>query len=194
MVDYQHRDTRRGGGSTHDRNDHDADEHAHHHEHDLEELGVAIVTISSTRSLDEDPGGDQLATSFEAAGHSVVTRELIGDDHDRIQSVVDGLVGRDDVDIVVTTGGTGVTPDDVTIEAVEVLFAKTLPGVGELFRRLSYDEIGPRAVASRATGGIAKGVPVFCLPGSEAAVRLGAEEVLLPVASHLAGLAGRDAS
>jgi len=89
----------------------------------------------------------------------------------------------------VTTGGTGVTPDDVTVEAVEPLFEKRLPGFGELFRRLSYEEIGTQAIATRATAGIADGVPVFCLPGSESAVRLGTEEIIVEVVGHLAGLA-----
>jgi len=101
-------------------------------------------------------------------------------------------VSRDDVDVVVTTGGTGVTPDDVTIEAVEPLFDKRLPGFGELFRTLSYDGIGTKVVGTRATAGIAEGVPVFCLPGSENAARLGTEEIVVAEASHLAGLARRE--
>jgi molybdenum cofactor biosynthesis protein B len=91
----------------------------------------------------------------------------------------------------VTTGGTGVTPDDVTPEAVKGLFAKTLPGFGELFRRLSYEEIGTRTIGSRAIAGVVSATPVFCLPGSENAVRLGVDEVILPEIGHLVGLAGR---
>ena len=102
------------------------------------------------------------------------------------------VVGRKDVDVAVTTGGTGVTPDDVTVEAVEPLVEKTLPGFGELFRRRSEADIGTRVIATRAFAGVADGVPVFCLPGSEAAVRLGVSEVILPEAGHLAGLARRD--
>ena len=94
--------------------------------------------------------------------------------------------------IVTSSGGTGVTPDDVTVEAAGPLFDKELPGFGELFRRLSYDEIGTKVVGTRAVAGVADGVPVFCLPGSENAARLGTGEVVVEEAPHLAGLAARD--
>jgi molybdenum cofactor biosynthesis protein B len=179
----------------HDDHHHDGDhQHGddhHHHEHDVSTLGVAVVTVSSSRSLDDDSAGDAIAAAFETDGHEVVTRELVDDDFDGVQSALDNLTRRDDVDVVVTTGGTGVTPDDVTVEAVSGLFEKTLPGFGELFRRLSYDEIGTRVVGTRAVAGVAAGVPVFCLPGSENAARLGSEEILVPEAPHLAGLAAR---
>jgi molybdenum cofactor biosynthesis protein B len=173
------------------------DEHQHdhgdgHHHHDLSSVGVAIVTVSSSRTLDEDPAGDAIAAAFEAEGHETVTRELLRDSYDRIQTSIQSLAGRDDVDCVVTTGGTGVTPDDVTVEAAEDIFAKTLPGFGELFRTLSYDEVGTRVVGTRATAGLVDDTPAFCLPGSENAARLGATEILVPEAPHLAGLAARD--
>ena len=173
---------------------HDHDEHVHedHHAHDVGTLGAAVVTVTSSRSIEEDPSGDAIVAAFEDAGHDVATRELVPDAYDRVQDVVNAVVGRRDVDVVVTSGGTGVTPDDVTIEAVEPLLDKGLPGFGELFRRRSEDQIGTRVVATRATAGIADGVPVFCLPGSEAAVRLGVDEIVLPEAGHLAGLARRD--
>jgi molybdenum cofactor biosynthesis protein B len=177
----------------HEDGHHDEDRHDHHH-HDVETLGVAVVTVSSSRSLDDDPAGDAVQSALEAAGHDVVTRDLIGDSFDGVQGTVDHLVGREDVDTVVTTGGTGVTPDDVTVEAVRPLFEKRLPGFGELFRRLSYDEIGTKVVGTRAVAGVADGVPVFCLPGSENAATLGAEEIVVPEAGHLAGLARRDES
>jgi len=171
--------------------DHGHDDHEHHH-HDVDTLGAGVVTVSSSRTLDDDPAGDAIAAAFEAAGHEVVTRELVPDDHDRVQATLRNLAHRDDVDAVVSTGGTGVTPDDVTVEAAEPLFEKTLPGFGELFRRLSYDEIGTRVVGTRAVAGTVAGTPVFCLPGSENAARLGAEEVIVPEAGHLSGLATRD--
>jgi molybdenum cofactor biosynthesis protein B len=180
------RDARADGGQGHD---HDHGPGHDHHQHDVSTLGVAVVTISSTRSLEDDPGGDAVATALEDAGHEVVVRDLVRDDFDGVQGTVDGLVRRGDTDVVVTTGGTGVTPDDVTVEAVEPLFAKALPGFGELFRRLSYEEIGTRVVGTRAVAGVARGVPVFCLPGSEHAARLGTEEILVAEAPHLAGLA-----
>jgi molybdenum cofactor biosynthesis protein B len=169
--------------------DHEAHGDDHHHEADVETLGAAVVTISSSRTMDDDPSGDYIVSSMVDAGHDVVTRELIADDLDGIQSTVGSLVERSDVDVVVTTGGTGVTPDDRTVEAVRPLFEKELPGFGELFRSLSYDDIGSRIVATRATAGVADGVPVFCLPGSTNAVQLGVEEIVVDVAPHLSGLA-----
>ena len=177
-----------------DDHNHDHDDHDHHHAHDVESLGAAIITVSSSRTLDDDPAGDAIAAAFEAGGHEVAVRDVVGDDFDSLQSTVDRLADRDDVDAVVTTGGTGVTPDDVTIEAVSALFGKELPGFGELFRRRSESEIGTRVVGTRATAGIVAGVPVFCLPGSENAARLGSEALIVPEAPHLTGLATREES
>lgn len=188
-------------GDDHDGHDH-GHSHGHDHErphadHDAAELGVAVLTISSSRTREDDPSGDAVVALVEDAGHEVVVHDLAGDDYDDVQSTVDRYVGRDAVDVVVTTGGTGVAPDDVTVEAVRPLLDKELPGFGELFRHRSYEEVGSRALASRATAGIAErergdalvGVPVFCLPGSESAVRLGVEEFVLPEASHLVTVA-----
>jgi molybdenum cofactor biosynthesis protein B len=188
--DHNHGDDR-DGSDDHD-NGHDGDHDHDHHHHDISELGVAVLTVSSSRSLDDDPAGDAIADIVKGAGHEVSIRELVRDDYDGVQDTVDRLVDREDTDCVVTTGGTGVTPDDVTIEAVDPLFDKRLPGFGELFRRLSYDEIGTKVVGTRAVAGVADGVPVFCLPGSENAARLGTGEVVVEEASHLAGLAARD--
>jgi molybdenum cofactor biosynthesis protein B len=183
------------GHDAHDHGDHDHGHDAHdhgHHAHDLESLGVAVMTISSSRTRDDDQSGDTIQAAVEAAGHEMAVRDVIRDNYDVVQNTVTAVVGRGDVDVVVTTGGTGVTPDDVTIEAVEPLFDKKLPGFGELFRQFSYEEIGTKVVGTRATAGIAEGVPVFCLPGSENAARLGIEELVLAEAPHLAGLATRD--
>jgi molybdenum cofactor biosynthesis protein B len=187
---HDHDHDEEGNGHDHDGHHHDHDGHDHHH-HDVETLGVAVVTVSSSRSLDDDPAGDALVELFEGQGHEIATRDLVVDDYDGVQSALSSLTSRDDVDVVVTTGGTGVTPDDVTVEAVERLFAKRLPGFGELFRRESYDEVGVMAVATRATAGIVEDVPVFCLPGSENAARLGGG-IAVEAAGHLAGLARRD--
>jgi molybdenum cofactor biosynthesis protein B len=184
--EHHHHHDEHGGGGADDR-EHD---HGHHH-HDVESLGAAVATVSSTRSLDDDPAGDAIAAAFEAEGHEVVTREMLRDDYDGVQSAVGNFARREDVDVVVTTGGTGVTPDDVTVEAASDLFEKELPGFGELFRRLSYEEIGTRVVGTRAVAGVVAGTPAFCLPGSENAARLGSEAVIVPEAPHLAGLAAR---
>jgi molybdenum cofactor biosynthesis protein B len=174
--------------------DHDNDDPEHnHHQHDLEELGVAILTVSSTRTLEDDPAGDAVVEEIEAAGHEVTIRELVPDAYDGVQGAVNRFVDREDTDCVVTTGGTGVTPDDVTLEAADPLFDKRLPGFGELFRRFSYEEVGTKIVCTRAAAGIADSVPVFCLPGSENAARLGTERIIIEEAGHLSGLASRGA-
>lgn len=200
MVDFQHRDTQRDepDSSGEDIEDEpasdqpapEATEHDHH-AHDLDSVGAAVVTISSSRTLDNDPSGDAIRDAFEGAGHRVVTREVLADDRDRIAATANQLIGRRDVDVVVTTGGTGITPDDVTIDAIEPLFDKRLPGFGELFRRKSADEIGTKAIGTRATAGVADGVLVFVLPGSQDAVTLAMESIILPEIGHLAGLARR---
>ena len=181
-------------GAQHDQGGHGehGDPGHDHHASDIETVSAAILTISSSRSLEEDPAGEAIGEAFERAGHKVSTRALITDDHDDVQAAIDELVDREDTDVVVTTGGTGITPDDVTIEAAEVLFTKELPGFGELFRRRSYGEVGARIVATRAIAGVAGETPVFCLPGSENAARLGSE-IATEVCGHLAGLARQDA-
>lgn len=167
--------------------------------HDLvDPLGVSIVTVSSSRDerstsgdVPADDGGDAIAEIIEEHGHVVTGRELTPDDYVRIQTTVSELVEQSDADIVVTTGGTGVTVDDVSPDAVSELFERTLPGFGELFRRLSYEEVGTRTVATRAIAGIVRGVPVFVLPGSANAVTLATERIIVQEAPHLAGLATR---
>jgi molybdenum cofactor biosynthesis protein B len=165
------------------------------HGHDvIDPLHVGIVTVSSSRaeqSDPDDPGGDAVQEAFEAAGHEVRERLLVRDDYSAIRTAVRGLVARRDVDVVCTTGGTGVTADDVSPEATASLFERELPGFGELFRSLSWEEVGTRAMASRATAGIAVDTPVFCLPGSESACETACEELIVPETPHLAGLATR---
>jgi len=162
----------------------------------LKPLGVAIVTISSSRGgtvemAPPDPSGDTIARILVDAGHVVTFRTLVPDDYAGIKSTVSDCLDRADVDVVVTTGGTGVTVDDVTPDAVRELFDRELPGFGEAFRWLSWEEVGSRIVSTRATAGIARDVPVFVLPGSENAVSLATAELITEEAPHLAGLATR---
>ncbi len=165
---------------------------AEDHDHpEIHPLRAAIVTISSSRSATDDEGGDAIAAILEEHGHTVETRDLVCDERETIQESVRELVEHEAIDCVITTGGTGVTRDDVTIEALVPLFEKELPGFGELFRHLSYEEVGTRIVATRAVGGISKGIPIFCLPGSTDAVSLATREIIVEEAPHLAGLATR---
>ena len=189
--DEQEHEHRGDEGGEHEHHGDEHNDHDHHH-HDISELGVAVLTVSSSRGIDEDVAGDTVIEGLEAAGHIVAVRELVNDDYDSVQDTVDRFSERGDIDCVVTTGGTGVTPDDVTVEAVRQLFDKRLPGFGELFRSLSREEIGTKVVGTRATAGVANGTPVFCLPGSQNAVRLGTESIITEAAPHLAGLARRD--
>ncbi len=160
-----------------------------HHAPDVTEVGFGILTVSSSRSLEDDPTGDALEAAVEDAGMTVETRNLVPDEVAPIRAAVEGMVATSNIDLVVTTGGTGLTRDDVTLQAVDPLLTRQLPGFGELFRFLSYDEVGARALLSRASAGLADEVPVFCVPGSEAGAVMGLEELILPTAGHMVGLA-----
>ena len=143
---------------------------------------VAVITISDTRGPDDDPSGDLLAELLAAGGHAVVARRHVRDEPEAIRAAVRELAGE--ADAVVTTGGTGITARDRTPEALAPLLDRTLDGFGEAFRALSFDEIGPRAVLSRALAGVAGRTLVFALPGSRGAVRLAAERLLVPLLGH----------
>ena len=162
------------------------------HDHDvLAPLYVGIVTVSSSRGPEDDPGGDTAASLVEDSGGRVTARSYVSDDYAEIQAAVTQLASVEHVDCIVTTGGTGMTIDDVTPTACDALFDRDIPGFGELFRTISWEEIGHRAMASRATAGVVSGTPVFCLPGSTNAVKTALTELILPEAPHLAGLSTR---
>jgi len=160
-----------------------------HHAHDAESVGFGVLTISSSRTAETDASGDALAGAIEDADQTVVVRDLVADDERAIRQRVEEMVGRDGVDAVVTTGGTGLSPEDVTVEAVGPLFDREIPGFGEQFRARSVDDVGPHGMLTRATAGVVDGGPVFCLPGSEQAASFGIEELVLPVVGHVVGLA-----
>jgi molybdenum cofactor biosynthesis protein B len=132
---------------------------------------IALLTVSDTRTLDDDRSGNLLAEKIEAAGHELADRRIVTDDVDLILEAMSGWVEDPMVDCIVSTGGTGVTGRDVTPEAVEALCDKIIPGFGELFRWLSFQSIGTSTVQSRAVAGVARGTYVFALPGSTGAVR-----------------------
>ncbi len=175
-------------GHGHDHDDHSHGEQSHQHSHlELETVSFAIVTVSTSRNLENDPGGDRLQELVEADGHEVAVRELVGDETEAIAATVEALVDRPAVDAIVLTGGTGLSPEDVTVEAVRALFDQAIPGFGELFRYLSYEDIGPRALLSRAFAGSTDGVAIFCLPGSKTGAAFGMEELILPTVAHILG-------
>jgi molybdenum cofactor biosynthesis protein B len=148
---------------------------------------TAVITVSDTRTIETDTGGALVAELLEAAAHPVVYREVVPDDPEAIASAVKAGLARDDTDAIVLTGGTGVAPRDVTPETVEPLLERIVPGFGELFRMLSYQDIGSAALLSRALAGIACGKTVFVIPGSRGAVRLAMDALILPEIGHLAG-------
>ncbi|MXR51381.1 molybdenum cofactor biosynthesis protein B [Halovenus sp. WSH3] len=193
MSDHDHGESHDHGGSEGDGHEHShghdsGDDEGHQHSHlELDTVSFAVVTVSSSRTLENDPGGDRLEELIEAGGHEVAVRELVGDEREAIAATVEALVERSDVEAVVLTGGTGLSPEDVTVEAVRPLFDQEIPGFGELFRMLSYEDIGPRALLSRAFAGSKDGVAVFCLPGSEQGAAFGTEELVLPTVAHVLG-------
>jgi len=155
-------------------------------------LSFAVFTISTSRYEQqknnepiEDVSGDQIEKMLTAAGHTVALRRLVSDSKGMIEDAMQDVLFSPDVNAVVFCGGTGITERDVTIETVTPFIEKILPGFGEIFRRLSYDEIGSAAVLSRAIAGVAKGKAFFCVPGSPDAVRLCFEKLILPEAGHL---------
>jgi molybdenum cofactor biosynthesis protein B len=151
----------------------------------------AVITVSDTRTFDTDTGGQEVVARLQAAGHAITSREIIPDDPDRMRPLLESLRARDDVDAILMTGGTGITSRDLTFETVTSLLDKPLPGYGELFRMLSYAEIGPAAMLSRATGGIMGRKILLTMPGSRAAVRLAMEQIIVPELGHLIREANR---
>jgi molybdenum cofactor biosynthesis protein B len=154
-------------------------------------LRAAVLTVSDTRTLETDRGGAAVVELLEGAGHAVASREIVPDERDAIGDALSRALARGDLHAVILTGGTGVAPRDVTPEAIAPLLEREIPGFGELFRMLSFEEIGPAALLSRATAGTAGGVVVFALPGSRAAVKLAMQRLILPELGHLAGEAGK---
>jgi molybdenum cofactor biosynthesis protein B len=144
-----------------------------------------VITVSDTRSLADDTGGALVCELLEAAGHRVALRELVKDDAGAIRAAFERALASTDCAAVILTGGTGIAPRDVTPEAVAPLLERPLPGFGELFRMLSYQEIGAAAMLSRACAGRVGRAILVCLPGSEHAVRLAVEKLLLPELGHL---------
>src|SRR5262249_56449095 len=142
-------------------------------------------TVSDTRTLQNDTGGQTVIDHLTAAGHSVVAREIIPDEPSRMRPLLISLRDRDDIDVILLTGGTGITSRDQTFETVTSLLDKPLPGYGEIFRMLSYQDIGPAAMLSRAVGGLVGYKVVLTMPGSPAAVRLAMEKIIVPQLSHL---------
>jgi molybdopterin adenylyltransferase len=150
-------------------------------------IRVAVISVSDTRTIETDDGGALLEARTIDAGFAFAGRTLVHDEPDLVRARVQALVAGGGVDVILLTGGTGFAPRDSTVDAVEPLFDRRLTGFGELFRMLSFAEIGSAAMLSRATAGMVGGVAMFLTPGSPAAVRLALDRLILPELAHLVG-------
>ncbi|MGD0712555.1 MAG: MogA/MoaB family molybdenum cofactor biosynthesis protein [Bacteroidales bacterium] len=154
-------------------------------------FGIYICSTSRYKLMQQgeaaisDVSGDTLIELLKNAGHNVLFKKIVADDKAMISDAVKQALNMLDLDVAIFSGGTGITPTDVTIETVSPFFEKTLPGFGEFFRRLSFDRVGSAAVLSRAVAGVAKGKALFCIPGSPDAVRVAVEMLILPEAPHI---------
>jgi molybdenum cofactor biosynthesis protein B len=157
-------------------------------------LGFAVLTVSDSRSPEDDTSGRAIRDLVAASGHRIVDSTLVRDDVPAIRDAVRRLLALPEVDVLVATGGTGFSPRDLTVEAVGPLFERPVEGFGELFRMLSYEQVGAAAMLSRAAAGLVGSKAVFLLPGSPKAVALAMERLILPEAAHLLGQARRSMS
>ena len=158
---------------------------AEHKAHGPSSVRCFVVTVSDTRTLENDTSGRAIADLLTAAGHVVAGRAILKDDPAAVRGTIERSLADPAIQAIITTGGTGITSRDSTYEAIARLLDKTLDGFGELFRMLSYTEIGPAAMMSRATAGLSAGRIIVSLPGSEAAVRLAMEKLLIPELRHM---------
>lgn len=151
----------------------------------MQPLNIAILTVSDTRNEETDTSGKFLAEAIQEAGHKLVEKKIVIDDKYQLRAIVSKWIADEKVQVVISTGGTGFTSRDTTPEAMSVLFDKDIEGFGELFRYISYTEIGTSTVQSRALGGMANKTAIFCLPGSTGACRTGWEGILKEQLSSL---------
>lgn len=158
-----------------------------HLEKQHQTIRCAVLTMSDTRTPETDTSGQLIQKLLNSADHQVNYYQVICDEPEQITSEINAIAQRDDIDAMILNGGTGISARDTTFDAVEKLLEKTLPGFGEIFRYLSYQEIKSRAIASRAVAGVYKHKLIFSLPGSRNAVSLGMEKLILPELIHLVG-------
>ncbi len=149
------------------------------------ELKIAVLSVSTTRKLEDDKSGAWIKKQAKKEGHEVVLHQVVTDDVTAINDLLTHVTDRVHPDAVIITGGTGISPKDVTIEAVRPLFDKELTAFGPIFAQLSFEEIDSAAILSRATAGIIKGIIVFCMPGSIKACKLACNNLIFPELGHL---------
>lgn len=165
--------------------------HVEHKARAPKSVSCYVITVSDTRTEETDTSGRAIGDLLRTAGHQLIGRTIVKDDPDAVRSAIEQQLANPDVQAIITTGGTGISSRDGTYEVVIGLLHKRLDGFGELFRMLSYEAIGPAAMMSRACAGLSAGRIVVALPGSEAAVRLAMEGLLIPELGHLVREASR---
>lgn len=146
---------------------------------------IAVISVSTTRGIDQDKSGAWIKKQARKEGHEVVVHHTVTDEKDAINQMLTHVIRKIGPDIVIMSGGTGISPRDVTIEAVRPCFEKELTAFGVLFAQLSFDQIDSAAILSRACAGVIGGTLVFCIPGSEKACRLACSELIFPEVGHL---------
>ena len=156
-----------------------------HRQASPDSLALAVLTVSDTRTLQTDISGDLIVALAEEAGHRVVSRDIIRDEPAPMTALIQEYHARDGLHAALVTGGTGISPRDQTFETVSALLTKPLPGYGELFRMLSFAEIGPASLLSRAVGGLMGKLVILVMPGSSAAVELAMRKIILPELPHI---------
>jgi molybdopterin adenylyltransferase len=164
---------------------------AEHKAHAPTRVRCIVCTVSDSKTPETDTSGRLIRELLAGAGHEVVAHRLVRDEPSQVHAVIHEACTHPAVQAVIFTGGTGIAPRDQTFEAIDALLEKRLPGFGELFRQLSYQEIGAAAMLSRAQAGVRGGRVIFSLPGSPAACRLAVERLIVPELPHIAGLLGR---
>ena len=156
-----------------------------HKKHAPRKVSIGIITVSTTRALEDDASGNWISEQARTEGHDVVYHQVITDDAGIIASTLREVIENVRPQVILMSGGTGITKKDVTIEAVNPLFSKTLTGFGPLFAKLSFDEIGSAAFLSRATAGVIEDTVTFCMPGSLNACKLACRDLIFPELGHL---------
>lgn len=156
-----------------------------HKKHAPKRVSIGIITVSTTRALVDDRSGNWISDQSEQEGHNVVFHKVIPDDAEIIESTVRDLIQKENPQVILLTGGTGITPKDVTVEAVSPLFKKELSAFGPMFALLSMKEVGSAVILSRATAGVIGSTVVFCMPGSLNACKLACTELIFPELGHL---------
>jgi len=167
-----------------------ADTVAEHRKKSSVRANAAVITLSTTRSADNDHSGDIIQKLLEQEGHAVLIRKVIADNRTVLRATLRELVRQKDLHVIITTGGTGIAASDITVETVRGMLEKELPGFTSLFMFLSYPKVKSAAMLSRTLAGVIRGKPIFCLPGSPRACQLGMEALILPELAHMLMLVG----